>query len=107
MDQEPVNAETFRKTKWHPSLISFLSCLDVTTKNKSNVNQVLNSCLIALQNNNVKIKILFQYYCLLIARVGTLLIFGSKPDTCNAMAQKIHEWINYQPISFLNVTIHL
>ena len=39
-------------------------------------------------------------------KVRTLLIFGSKTDACNAMAQKIHEWINYQPISFLNVSTH-
>ena len=25
---------------------------------------------------------------------------------CHTMAQKIHEWINYQPILFLNVSIH-
>ena len=48
----------------------------------------------------------FQYLCLLIAKVRTLLIFGSETDKCNAMAQKIHDWINYEPISFLNVSIH-
>ena len=53
-----------------------------------------------------KTKILFQYFCLLIAKVRTLLIFGSTTDTCNAMAQKINEWINYQPISLSNVSIH-
>ena len=42
----------------------------------------------------------------MIAKVITLLIFGSKTDTCNAMVQKIHEWINYEAISFLNVSIH-
>ena len=30
--QKPVNAQTFRDTKWHTSLFSFWSCLDVTTK---------------------------------------------------------------------------
>ena len=33
-------------------------------------------------------------------------VFCSKTDTCNAMAQKIYEWINYQPILLLNVSIH-
>ena len=46
------------------------------------------------------------WFCLLIAKVRTLLIFGFQTDTCNAMAQKIDEWINYQPILFLNVSIH-
>ena len=32
--------------------------------------------------------------------------FSSKTDTCNYMAQKIHGWIDYDPISFLNVSIH-
>ena len=75
-------------------IASFLSCLGVTTKDKKNVTHVLNSCLIALQNINVKIKIPFQYFCLLIVKVRTVLNFGSKTDTCNAMAQKIHKRIN-------------
>ena len=67
---------------------------------------VLNSCLIALQNNNVKIKILCSIFQSTDCESQNFTDFGSKTDTCNAMAQKIHEWINYQPISFLNVSIH-
>ena len=66
----------------------------------------MNSCLIALYNNNVKIELPFQYFCLLMAKGRTLLIFGTKSDTCSVMAQKILEWMNYEPISFLNVSKH-
>ena len=72
----------------------------------SNVTHVLNSYLIALQNNNVKIKIPFQNFFLLIVKFRTLLNFSSKPDTCNPIANKIHERINYQPIQIWNVSIH-
>ena len=71
-----------------------------------NVTQVLNSCLIALQNNNVKVKIPFQHFCLLIVKVRTLQNFCSKTGTCNVIVQKIHKIINYQPKQFLNVSIH-
>ena len=60
----------------------------------------------ALQNNNVKLKIPFQHFCLLIVNVRTLLNFGSKTDTCSAIGQKIHKRINYQPIQFWTVSIH-
>ena len=40
------------------------------------------------------------------SEIGALLIIWFLTDTCNAMAQKIHEWINFEPISFLNVCIH-
>ena len=60
----------------------------------------------ALQNNNVKIKIPFQHFVLLIVKIRILLKFSSKTDTCNAIAQKIHKRINYQPIQFWNVSIH-
>ena len=72
----------------------------------SNVTHVLNSYLIALQNNNVKIKIPFQNFFLLIAKFRTLLNFSSKTDRCNPIANKIHERINYQPIQIWNVSIH-
>ena len=34
------------------------------------------------------------------------MTFGSKTDTSNAMAKKIHELINYQSISNLIISIH-
>ena len=60
----------------------------------------------ALQNNNEKIKTPFQHFSQLIVKVKTFLNFGSKTDTYNAITQKIHKRMNYQPIQFWNVSIH-